>query len=69
MKQLNLKVAGMDCRSCEQRIQKTLSSLEGVVRSSAAHTSGDVTVVIDPARATEEAVRSAIEQAGFQVTP
>ena len=67
MKQMDLKVTGMDCSACEQRIQSTLFQLEGVVRSSADHVSGDVTVVIDPPRATEAAVRTAIEQAGYEV--
>ncbi len=68
MKQLDLKVTGMDCESCERRIQSTLSRLDGVVRSSADHTSGDVTVVIDPVRASEDAVRDALEHAGFKAT-
>ncbi len=67
MKQLDLKVTGMDCASCERRIQTTLSQLDGVVRSSADHQSGDVTVVIDPARASEGGVLDALEQAGFKV--
>ncbi len=67
MKQLDLKVTGMDCVSCERRIQTTLSQLDGVVRSSADHKSGEVTVVIDPARASADAVRGALEQAGFKV--
>ncbi len=67
MRQLDLKVTGMDCESCERRIQTTLSQLDGVVRSSADHKSGDVTVVIDPARASEDAVRDALEKAGYKV--
>ncbi|HVA84900.1 MAG TPA: heavy-metal-associated domain-containing protein [Candidatus Saccharimonadales bacterium] len=67
MKQLNLRVTGMDCSACAQRIESTLSQLEGVVRSSADHVSGDVTVVIDPPRTSETAVRTVIEQAGYAV--
>ncbi len=67
MKQLDLKVTGMDCASCERRIQTALSQIDGVVRSSADHKRGEVTVVIDPARVSEEGVRDALDQAGFKV--
>lgn len=67
VKQVHLKVTGMDCASCERRVQATLSQLDGVVSSSADHGSGDVTVVLDPARASADVVRGMLEQAGFMV--
>lgn len=69
MEQLELKVSGMTCTGCEQRIAKALSRLEGVVRSTANHETGQVRVVFDPARTSERAVRSTIEQAGYEVSP
>lgn len=69
MMQLELKVSGMTCTGCEQRIAKALSRLEGVVRSTANHQTGQVRVVFDAARTSEQAVRSAIEQAGYEVSP
>lgn len=69
MKQLELKVSGMTCTGCEQRIAKALSRLEGVVRSTANHQTGRVRVVFDTARTSEQAVRSAIEQTGYEVSP
>jgi len=69
MKALELKVSGMTCTGCEQRIAKVLSRLQGVVRSTANHQTGQVRVVFDAARTSEGAVRSTIEQAGYEVFP
>ncbi len=68
MKQLELNVSGMDCTQCERRIETTLARLDGVVRSKADHGAGVVTVVINPATASEDAVRASIAQAGFGVS-
>ena len=67
METLTLHVAGMSCTGCEQRISAVLSRLDGVVRSSADHTTGDVLVVLDPARTSEQAAADAIERAGYRV--
>lgn len=68
MKQLVLTVTGMTCSGCEQRIEATLARLNGVVRSKADHRSGAVTVVINPAEASEDAVRASVTQAGYGVS-
>lgn len=69
MKQVELRVRGMSCTGCEQRIAKALSRLEGVVRSTANHQTGQVRVVFDAARTSDRAVRSTIQQAGYEVSP
>lgn len=69
MDQVQLRVSGMTCTACEQRIQKALSRVDGVVRSSADHQAGQVRVVFDAARTSERAVRATIEQAGYEVSP
>ena len=67
MKEVKLQVKGMSCSGCEQRIQKVLARVEGVVRSAADHQAEEVRVVFDPKRTSEQAVRSCIEQAGYEV--
>lgn len=69
MEQVELRVSGMSCRACEQRIEKALARVEGVLRSAADHQAGQVRVVFDWARTSQEAVRSCIEQAGYGVSP
>ncbi len=68
MKRIELKVTGMSCTGCEQRIQTTLSRLDGVVLSKADHQTGLVTVVVNPVKAKEDTVRASIEQAGYGVS-
>jgi len=68
MKQVQLKVSGMDCTQCERRLENALSQVDGVVRSKADHQQGSLSVVIDPAKANEDAVRAAIAKAGFGVS-
>jgi copper chaperone CopZ len=66
MDELVLIVAGMDCRSCEERIERSVGKLEGVRRVTADHATDRVIVVVDQA-SSEAAVRSGITAAGFEV--
>ncbi len=68
MEQVELRVRGMSCTGCEQRIQRTLAQLDGVARSVADHRAAQVRVAFDPARTSAEAVRARIEQAGYEVS-
>jgi copper chaperone CopZ len=68
MKQIQLIVSGMDCTHCERRLETALSHVDGVVRSKADHQQGSLSVVIDPAKANEEAIGAAIAKAGFGVS-
>ena len=69
MEQVDLKVTGMSCGACEQRIQKALARVDGVVQSSADHRAARVRVMFDPARTSESALRSCVEGAGYSVAP
>lgn len=69
MEQLELHVNGMTCGACEQRIQRALAQVAGVVRSAADHRAARVNVVLDPARTSAQAVQARIEQAGYEVAP
>ncbi len=68
MEQVELRVTGMTCTGCEQAIQRAMARLDGVVRSVADHRAEQVRVVFDPRRTSEQAVRSCIEQAGYEVS-
>ncbi len=66
MEELALTVTGMDCRACEERIERAVGKLGGVRRVSADHTAERVRVVLDQA-GSEAAVRTGIATAGFEV--
>ena len=67
MEQLNLRVSGMTCTGCENRIERVLGGLDGVRHVNADHQAGAVTVLLDESQSGEPAVRSWIEQAGYEV--
>ena len=69
MKEIKLHVKGMSCSGCERRIQNVLGRVEGVLSSAADHRAAEVRVMFDPNRTSEQAVRSCIEQAGYEVSP
>lgn len=66
MGELNLQVEGMDCGGCEESIKKAVSQVHGVESVSASHESGRVQVLFAD-QADEVGVRSAIEDAGYEV--
>lgn len=68
MEQIVLQVSGMNCEACEQRIQKAVTRLEGVRSCTADHKSGEVRVFADASRSPEQALRTCITQAGFEVS-
>jgi copper chaperone CopZ len=67
MEQLTLRVTGMHCGACENRIQKALSRLDGVRRSAADHRKEEVRVAFDSGRTSLDAIRDAIERADYRV--
>jgi formate dehydrogenase gamma subunit len=64
----SLKVKGMTCQHCVLAVQKTLSSLDGVRNVEVDLTKGEV-LFENPKNVSEDALREAIENAGFQVDP
>lgn len=67
MEHVELLVNGMSCGACEQRIQRALGQVDGVVRSVADHRAAKVNVVFDPARTSAQAVQDRIKQAGYEI--
>ena len=45
MKELKLKINGMVCRGCENRVKSALALIEGVEKVEADHNTGIVTVI------------------------
>lgn len=67
MEQLELRVHGMTCPACEQRIERALAQIDGVVRSNADHRAAQVRIVFDPRRTSAETLQARITQAGYEV--
>ncbi|MGW1625325.1 heavy-metal-associated domain-containing protein [Streptomyces sp. NPDC002172] len=60
------KVTGMSCGHCEGSVSTEISGLPGVSSVTAVAASGEVTVV-SAAPLDEEAVRAAVDEAGFEL--
>ena len=66
MKEMTMKVSGMVCGGCENRVKNAVNSIEGVEEVAADHTSGIVTIKANE-DVLEEKVKERIEDIGFEV--
>jgi copper chaperone CopZ len=60
------KVSGMTCGHCEGAVSQEISALDGVTAVKAVAKSGEVTVT-SAAPLDEEAVRAAVDEAGYEL--
>ncbi|MFF0017569.1 heavy-metal-associated domain-containing protein [Streptomyces sp. NPDC005374] len=60
------KVSGMSCGHCEGAVSGEISEIDGVDSVKAVASSGEVTV-ISSVPLDEEAVRAAVDEAGFEL--
>ncbi len=66
MEEIILKVQGMHCEGCENRIQKSVGKLDGVKNVVADFKAGTVTVTIEK-EAKLDTIKERIENMGFSV--
>ena len=66
MKELILKVEGMVCNGCENRVQNALKNIDGIENVIADHTTGTVTVT-SKIEVEENVIKEKIEDIGFEV--
>ena len=66
MKETIIKVEGMVCNGCENRVQNALKNIDGVENVVADHTTGTVTVTSKDEVA-ESVIKEKIEDIGFEV--
>lgn len=65
MKEINLKVKGMHCEGCENRIKNSLNAINGVDEVIANHIDGTVLIKINKDVDLEE-IKERIEDLGFE---
>ena len=66
MKETIIKVEGMVCNGCENRVQNALKNIDGVENVVADHTSGTVKVT-SKNEVEESAIKEKIEDIGYKV--
>lgn len=66
-KKISMKIEGMSCSSCANRLEKAINKLEGIEQGNVNFATEMLTVVYDEAKTSPVAVELAVEKAGFKV--
>ncbi|XP_068657122.1 copper-transporting ATPase RAN1 isoform X2 [Aristolochia californica] len=66
VRRIQVKVTGMTCAACSNSVESAITAVGGVVRASVALLQNKADVVFDPKVATDEDIKTAIEDAGFE---
>lgn len=66
MREIILKVKGIECSGCENRIQNAVKNIEKVESVTASHTKGTVTVNTEDDANIDE-IKETIENIGFEI--
>jgi Cu+-exporting ATPase len=69
MQQQSMKIIGMTCAACAQRIEKVTAKLSGVTKSSVNLASEKLTVEYDEQKVSAQEIQSAVRDAGYQAVP
>jgi len=65
--EISLKVDGMSCGGCEKSITNALTAHDGVSEVKASHEAGTVDISFDDGKIQADALKQAIENAGFEL--
>jgi len=68
MDRVTIKVGGMTCSGCVSSVTRVLQAVPGVSEVEVSLESAQARVAFDPARASRNALRSAVEGAGFDAS-
>jgi copper chaperone CopZ len=67
LQQVEIPVAGLDCKACCLAAYEAIYKLEGVERATASFRDGRVTVLIDPAKTDRATLEAALRKRGVDV--
>ena len=65
LQEITLRIEGMMCEHCEQRVAKALLAVDGVAEAKTDHTKGSAVLRVT-AEPDEDALRKAVEDAGYE---
>jgi len=66
METIDLKIEGMTCGGCVKSVTRVLSGVAGVSAADVSLDEGRALVTYDPAKTGVEAMKQAVERAGFK---
>ena len=67
MEEKEIKVVGMHCPSCVTAVQLSLTDVDGIVDAKADLKSGITKITLDTNLVSEDDIKEAVEEAGFNV--
>ncbi|GAC1310281.1 MAG: hypothetical protein NVSMB24_27200 [Mucilaginibacter sp.] len=67
IKQVNFKLKGMDCASCEEHIKYSVNSLSGILETRADYKTGIANVKYDRSKTDKNSIIKAIDATGYSV--
>ncbi len=68
MEAVKFKVQGMTCNGCVASVTRVLKAVPGVDSVAVTLTPGEASITFDPSRTGADALRAAIQDAGYDVT-
>ncbi len=66
-KTVNLKIKGMTCQGCVDKVQSALNKVDGVKKSEVTLASNSAVIVYDAQKTNEKVLRKAVNSTGFKV--
>ncbi len=63
---MTVKVDGMSCGACSDKVSKKLASVKGVTEQKVCHESKQAVITFDPAKVSAKDVLAAIDSTGFK---
>ncbi|PWD99878.1 cation transporter [Marinilabilia rubra] len=61
-------IEGMTCTGCEQTIQNSVKTVDGVINIKANHKKGMASITTDPGQTDTTLIKQKIEEAGYHIT-
>lgn len=66
MKEINLKIEGMHCTGCSNRLEKVLNNTEGIENAKVSFECKEAIIKFDETKINEEEIKETIEDSGFK---
>ena len=66
MNETTIKITGMSCSGCENRVQNALKNIDGIEEVDADHTTGTVKITAKD-EVSEDAIKEKITDLGFEI--
>ena len=66
MKDIKLKIEGMHCTGCSNRLEKVLNNTDGIEKAEVNFEQKEATITYNEEKIAEEQIKSKIGEAGFK---